>query len=1170
MALVPGAKVLRGIFELRRRLLPALEAPQPELWEADPGDGSSVLIKAWPFIQERPGPIEQTMWDRELRILYRLASTPEAERRLVTLIDATVDRQSGAFVLALKVPGVTRLSDVIARRAQYGWLSTTDPTNRARLWRGVLKLVEGLAHVHRLRSLHSSVQPENIFLDEARGPESFRLSGFEWSTRLGVGGRRPITGSFVAQTNASLNADWHDLGVVLAKLFGIHPTTPLANGSPNQLLQTLRENTRLTDDEKSFIHLLLLANGTGPIDRTDLEESCRQVIESLERPVRIRRNEYFAVVATFQRHFTPTDLARRIAEIDPSVSATDTEERLRIWLEEDLYDAPIFVSSSDVDARHYFLKGRRLAYRLRQYRPSNAGPSTWAAAYVLPTEYVDERFGRTAYMPAPGLIRVYSQLTAQKSFEQITKAAVSWDNVLPVPSEPEPSPAPQLEFLRRFLEVTNHIEREIRETEIYSVDVLDHRVDADGTREYLTIRESRIGRALPMSDRSVRLIRYLDEEDSKDAEKPVLVWIGPEPQLEDVEVEQDDPQLWEVSTWPQRDDEDRPQLVLQRSTLPYVADERPQYLRSASIQGQLALLSRRDDAISLLGTHTFLQRALTLPDTVYIDTGIDRLPLPPPPVSEFDAPKQSALRQIWRTRPIFCLQGPPGTGKTKLIAELARQIYEDDPSCQVLLTAQAHPAVDHLRDEVRKMVDKRLADEPTWVPPLAVRLSRKGAATRQGRRHYDSANPTVVALGLLEKCLTALEARATSPEHLTEWHEYVAAQVDAMSRRVEDGARVDRDVDFEWLVRRSANFVYCTSTADNLLWLARSHQTFDWSIIEEAGKAHGFDLVLPLQTGHRWVLIGDQKQLFPYRDEDFKFALERLDAVTDSDRDLRRFWSKLEAHEHSAFKADAQKWLYFFREIFGNTERRIVRGLPLVDMLKSQHRMHPAIGDLVSHAFYDDSLKSDTKDELGRPKTDVVHRFVTPPEFHGRAVAWLDVPQIKAGSNADKEGHRVNHAEIDAIMTMLAGMTTVSPRKESVAILTPYRLQRKALIERVRRSVPPDWAIPPDGPDSEPPRLEVFTVDSFQGRQASTVIISLVRNNDDKFTPDALGFLRFFERVNVMLSRAERLLILVGSWDFFSAHLKAQSDKPGQPYRELRRMIDWLERAIVEKRAVKI
>lgn len=232
--------------------------------------------------------------------------------------------------------------------------------------------------------------------------------------------------------------------------------------------------------------------------------------------------------------------------------------------------------------------------------------------------------------------------------------------------------------------------------------------------------------------------------------------------------------------------------------------------------------------------------------------------------------------------------------------------------------------------------------------------------------------------------------------------------------------------------------------------------------------------------------------------------------------------------------------------------------------------MHPAIGDLVSHAFYDDSLKSDTKDELGKPKKDVLHGFVAPPELKDRAVVWLDVPTVKPDTGSDKEGHRVNHAEIDAIVQFLGTMETTPPRRESVAILTPYRMQRKALIDRLREVKTPSWSLAPDAPETDGPRLEVFTVDSFQGRQASTVIISLVRNNDDKFTKEALGFLRFFERVNVMLSRAERLLVLVGAWEFFRAHLQSQSDREGQVYRELRRMIDWLEKAFVERRAISL
>jgi hypothetical protein len=49
MALVRGQRVLRGIFTLRRHLS---DGPSCVLWEADPGDGQGVLIKAWPFLKD--------------------------------------------------------------------------------------------------------------------------------------------------------------------------------------------------------------------------------------------------------------------------------------------------------------------------------------------------------------------------------------------------------------------------------------------------------------------------------------------------------------------------------------------------------------------------------------------------------------------------------------------------------------------------------------------------------------------------------------------------------------------------------------------------------------------------------------------------------------------------------------------------------------------------------------------------------------------------------------------------------------------------------------------------------------------------------------------------------------------------------------------------------------
>jgi superfamily I DNA and/or RNA helicase len=60
------------------------------------------------------------------------------------------------------------------------------------------------------------------------------------------------------------------------------------------------------------------------------------------------------------------------------------------------------------------------------------------------------------------------------------------------------------------------------------------------------------------------------------------------------------------------------------------------------------------------------------------------------------------------------------------------------------------------------------------------------------------------------------------------------------------------------------------------------------------------------------------------------------------------------------------------------------------------------------------------------------------------------------------------------------------------------------------------------------PQRDVHTVDSFQGREADVVVVSLVRNNDREQLQSALGFLTQEERMNVLLSRASAQLIVIG------------------------------------------
>jgi superfamily I DNA and/or RNA helicase len=84
------------------------------------------------------------------------------------------------------------------------------------------------------------------------------------------------------------------------------------------------------------------------------------------------------------------------------------------------------------------------------------------------------------------------------------------------------------------------------------------------------------------------------------------------------------------------------------------------------------------------------------------------------------------------------------------------------------------------------------------------------------------------------------------------------------------------------------------------------------------------------------------------------------------------------------------------------------------------------------------------------------------------------------------------------------------------------------------------------------------------------IVVSLVRNNTEREITRAFGFLTEHARINVMMSRAEKLLVLVGAWDFFRAHLAGRSREAGQPFAELARLVDWLEQAFESGRALLI
>ncbi len=104
----------------------------------------------------------------------------------------------------------------------------------------------------------------------------------------------------------------------------------------------------------------------------------------------------------------------------------------------------------------------------------------------------------------------------------------------------------------------------------------------------------------------------------------------------------------------------------------------------------------------------------------------------------------------------------------------------------------------------------------------------------------------------------------------------------------------------------------------------------------------------------------------------------------------------------------------------------------------------------------------------------------------------------------------------------------------SVALITPYKAQVHRL-RQVLRDVP-ELAALQHARRAQDAEIEINSVDGFQGREKDVVIFSAVRSNQRYQSSNAsghgghsIGFVGDERRLNVAITRAKRLLIVVGN-----------------------------------------
>lgn len=180
--------------------------------------------------------------------------------------------------------------------------------------------------------------------------------------------------------------------------------------------------------------------------------------------------------------------------------------------------------------------------------------------------------------------------------------------------------------------------------------------------------------------------------------------------------------------------------------------------------------------------------------------------------------------------------------------------------------------------------------------------------------------------------------------------------------------------------------------------------------------------------------------------------------------------------------------------------------------LDRSYRMAPPICAFISHAVYEDRL-------LAAPSC--ARNRVDAPGWQGSGLRFLGIAHDGNTRSSDQEARAVAEAARD----LLRGTVTIgenAPRAMDPAdliVVSPYNAQRKLIRKRLE--------------EAGLAHIRVGTVDKFQGQEAAVVLYSMATSNDGTLPRD-LEFLFERNRLNVAISRAQCLSILVCSPELLS------------------------------------
>ncbi|XP_017883205.1 uncharacterized protein LOC108626822 [Ceratina calcarata] len=459
----------------------------------------------------------------------------------------------------------------------------------------------------------------------------------------------------------------------------------------------------------------------------------------------------------------------------------------------------------------------------------------------------------------------------------------------------------------------------------------------------------------------------------------------------------------------------------------------------------------------------------------------------------------------------LCLiHGPPGTGKSRVIVNIIMQILYGSNRYttsvgnpfKILVCAPTNAAIDEIvlrlldiRSNIKqkgKMKPFRMVriGRAETMHPLVKDISVSTLADRDLRKTATTSNnvsPQSVQdeKALLElkintiKCqLTSISIDETYKRNLNMKLEDIVARYDSLVKprlhmSAEEHRRLHRSAENRLL--EYANIITCTLTSccTNQMEtiFGTNKNKISVCIVDEATQSSEPETLIPLMLGvNTMILVGDPDQLPAtiISPEAKKFGLGR----------------SLFSRVQSAF------------DVYPDN--------PVI-MLNTQYRMQPDICCWPNKFFYGGKL---------------VNGVECDDKFPFYSYRILD---LKTNQNNDNFS---NDNEADFIANVIYSMLTSTNLEKwnsciSCGILTPYNNQKVVIQTKIKQKISSLSEV-----IKKKIKIEINTVDGFQGQERDIILMSCVRSQK-------IGFLSDKQRLCVALTRAKHCLIICGNFNVF-------------------------------------